>query len=231
MPNTNNYLLMQKNHYDAVAVEWSIDNKNPVVGSYHEHNAFEDYNKYLFPNVETKNMIALEYGCGPGRNLIRFNDQFKRIDGVDIGEVNINNAVINIHDAELQQPNLYVNDGSNIPTDDQVYDLVFSVICLQHICVHEIRYKIMKEIYRVLKSDGYFCFQMGYGEPKVNSVQYYENHYDASSTNGGTDVNVSNYEFLEKDLKEIGFRTFSHVIGRTGPGDGHGNWIWVQAQK
>ena len=122
MPNTNNYLLMQKNHYDAVAVEWSIDNKNPVVGSYHEHNAFEDYNKYLFPNVETKNMIALEYGCGPGRNLIRFNDQFKRIDGVDIGEVNINNAVINIHDAELQQPNLYVNDGSNIPTDDQVYD-------------------------------------------------------------------------------------------------------------
>jgi SAM-dependent methyltransferase len=226
-----NYLLMQKNHYDNLAGQWSIQDKNPVVGSYFEHNDFEDYDKYLFPKIETKNMITLEYGCGPGRNLIRFNKKFKRIDGVDIGEINIKNSEINIKDANLEIPNLYINSGDNIPTESEVYDLVFSVICLQHICVYQIRYNIMKEIYRVLKKDGHFCFQMGYGPPKGNSVDYYENNYGAASTNGDNDVNLSNHEYLEKDLKEIGFKSFKHVIGRTGPGDGHGNWIWVQSQK
>lgn len=227
----NDYLLMQKSHYDSLAKQWSIQDKNPVVGSYGGHNDFEDYDKYLFPKVETKDMVALEYGCGPGRNLIRFNKKFKRIDGVDIGEVNIKNAEINMKDANLEIPNLYTNNGDNIPTENEVYDLVFSVICLQHICVHEIRYNIMKEIYRVLKKGGYFCFQMGYGSPKPNSVDYYANNYEAASTNGDNDVNISKYEYLEKDLKEIGFKSFRHVINRTGPGDSHGNWIWVQVEK
>lgn len=222
---------MQKGHYEGEASRWSIVDKNPVVGSYHQHNEFEDYDKYLFPKIDTSEMVALEYGCGPGRNLIRFYNQFKRIDGVDIGETNINNAVINITDAELQLPNLYVNNGDNIPTEDAIYDIVFSVICMQHICVHEVRYKIMQEVFRVLKSGGYFCFQMGYGVPKENSVDYYANNYDSTTTNGGNDVNVARYEYLQKDLEEIGFEGFKYVVDRTGPGDAHGNWIWVQVQK
>jgi SAM-dependent methyltransferase len=231
MKTKEDYLNMQKGHYESAAAAWSVVDKNPVVGSYQEHNNFADYDEYLFPKIDTSNLIALEYGCGPGRNLIRFHKQFKRIDGVDIGQTNINNAFINIKDAELELPNLYVNSGDDIPTDDEIYDIVFSVICLQHICVHEVRYKIMQEIYRVLKKGGYFCFQMGYGNPKTNSVPYYTNNYESSTTNGGNDVNVEKYEFLEKDLTEIGFKNFEHNIGKTGPGDGHGNWIWVRVQK
>jgi SAM-dependent methyltransferase len=231
MKTKEDYLNMQRSHYESAAAAWSVVDKNPVVGSYHEHNNFTDYDEYLFPKIDTSNLIALEYGCGPGRNLIRFHKQFKRIDGVDIGQTNINNAFINIKDAELELPNLYVNSGDDIPTGDEIYDIVFSVICLQHICVHEIRYKIMQEIYRVLKKGGYFCFQMGYGNPKINSVPYYTNNYESSTTNGGNDVNVEKYEFLEKDLTEIGFKNFEHNIGKTGPGDGHGNWIWVRVQK
>ena len=55
--------------------------------------------------------------------------------------------------------------------------------------------------------------------------------WKAASTNGDNDVNISNYKYLEKDLKEIGFKSFEHVIEKTGPGDGHGNWIWVQSRK
>jgi hypothetical protein len=72
---------------------------------------------------------------------------------------------------------------------------------------------------------------MGYGQPKHDSVDYYTNNYEATLTNGGNDVNVEKYEFLEKDLTEIGFKNFEHNIGKTGPGDGHGNWIWVRVQK
>lgn len=231
MKTKEDYLNMQKGHYESEASRWSVVDKNPVVGSYHQHNQFEDYDKYLFPKIDTSDMIALEYGCGPGRNLIRFYKQFKRIDGVDIGATNINNALINISDAELEVPNLYVNTGADIPTENEVYDIVFSVICLQHICVHEIRYKIMEEVFRVLKTGGYFCFQMGYGNPKHDSVDYFANNYESTTTNGGNDVNVSDHNFLKTDLEKIGFKDFKHVIDRTGPGDGHGNWIWVQVQK
>jgi ubiquinone/menaquinone biosynthesis C-methylase UbiE len=231
MKTKEDYLNMQKSFYEGEASRWSVNDKNPVVGSYHQHNEFADYDKYLFPKIDTSEMIALEYGCGPGRNLIRFYKQFKRIDGVDIGEKNINNALININDAELKVPNLYVNSGDNIPTENEVYDIVFSVICLQHICVYEIRYKIMQEVFRVLKTGGYFCFQMGYGNPKQNSVDYYANNYESSATNGENDVCVENHKFLEKDLTEIGFKNFEYNIDKTGPGDGHGNWIWVKVQK
>lgn len=229
--NKENYLEMQRLYYENEASGWSLKNKDPVVGSYHKHNTFSDYETMLFPIIDTKNMVAMEYGCGPARNIIRFYDKFKQIDGVDISEINIKNAKINIEDANLIPHNLYVNNGCDIPINDETYDLVFSTICLQHICVYEIRFKIMEEIYRVLKKDGYFCFQMGYGSPKENSVDYYENNYGAKSTNGGNDVSVGDYNFLKQDLEKIGFKDFSHTISVTGPGDGHGNWIWVQVKK
>lgn len=231
MKTEKDYLNMQKIQYENESLRWNINYKDPVVGYYHEHNLFDDYEKYLFPEIDTSEMIALEYGCGPGRNLIRFHNRFKRIDGVDIVKNNIDNCIINMKDAGFEPGNLYVNDGDKIPTEDNVYDIVFSVICLQHICVHKIRYKIMQEVFRVLKPNGYFCFQMGYGTPKYNCVNYYDNNYDSTVTNGGNDVSVTNYEFLKEDLDKIGFKNFKYFIDRTGPGDDHGNWIWVQVQR
>ena len=39
------------------------------------------------------------------------------------------------------------------------YDFVMSTIALQHICVYDIRYSIMKDIHRVLKDGGVFTAQ------------------------------------------------------------------------
>lgn len=227
------YLAMQKSQYNSEASRWSLDFRDPVVGSYNQHNSFTDYDTYLFKDFDTPGKVALEYGCGPGRNLIRYASRFQRVDGVDISPINIEKAKINILDAKLDETiiNLYTNDGSDIPVDDESYDVVFSVICLQHICVHEIRYKIMEEIYRVLKPGGYFCAQMGFGGRPGNTSKYYDNIYEATATNGQHDVTIEDEELLKDDLTKIGFDHYKSDIRDVGPGDNHAKWIWFQSQK
>jgi len=234
MKTIQDYLKMQKEQYEHEASYWTIDFKDPVVGSYKEHNEWEDYDKYLFKDFDTTGKVALEYGCGPGRNLLRYKNRFARIDGTDIGQTNLLNAITNLmEDNEAFANHLFLCDGQSIPVEDKSYDVVFSVICLQHIASHTIRQNIFKDAYRVLKNEGYLCFQMGYGgkPPEATTAGYYEDAYDAGKTNSGHDVVVDSPEQLQTDLEKIGFKNFKYDIRPRGPGDSHAYWIWVQVQK
>ncbi|NBW15353.1 MAG: class I SAM-dependent methyltransferase [Caulobacteraceae bacterium] len=231
--NLEKYLNMQKNVYNEYANSWSLQNRDYVVGTYDDHNNWPDYDVFLFKGLETKNLNALEYGCGPGRNIVKFNDKFSRIDGVDISEICIEKAKENLNNSEIKNSNLYVCDGKSIPINDEIYDILFSVICLQHIACYSIRFNIFKEAFRVLKKNGYFCFQLGFGgKDSGNTADYYSDMTDVTETNGGFDVGFDNENFLIDDLiNKIGFKNYKSDIRPTGPGDGHKNWIWVQVQK
>lgn len=236
MSTKEKYLDMQKFHYENAALSWNLDNRNPVVGSYDGHNSWKDYDNFLFKDFDTNNKIAVEYGCGPGRNLVKYNNRFARIDGVDIAQNNIDKAVVNLKSNGISSSKLFVCDGSSFPVEDESYDVVFSVICLQHICCYDIRFKILQDAFRVLKPNGYLCFQMGYGgKPSSNpapTANYYDNVFDADRTNGWHDVAIHNEDCLRKDLIDlIGFRNYKSDIRDVGPGDTHLNWIWVQVQK
>ena len=236
---TEKYLNMQKNAYDDMASKWSLSHRDPVVGSYDRHNAWQDYKDYLFKDVDTKNKIALDYGSGPGRNIITMNDWFKQIDGCDISEVNKQKALLNTSHNGIKDFNYMVCDGESIPCKDKTYDIVFSVICLQHICVHDVRYSIMEDVYRILKPGGYFCWQMGYGgKPEVppgarpyKVCKWYDNIYDAEGTNSIYDVSILDENEVKDDIMKIGFKSFDFDIRPTGPGDNHFNWIFMRAQK
>ena len=165
------YLGMQKAFYEREAGKWSLDNRDPVVGSYDQHNAFSEYDTKLFKEFDTTDKVALEYGCGPGRNLVKFHNRFKRIDGVDISQVNLDKAKTNL-DRHGIISNLYLCDGKSIPVENETYDVVFSVICLQHIACYDIRFSIFKEAHRVLKTCGYFCFQMNYQSQRADVGDY-----------------------------------------------------------
>jgi SAM-dependent methyltransferase len=228
------YLDMQNSYYDEYASKWSLEFRDPVVGSYDAHNNWSDYDNFLFKDFETSELIAIEYGCGPGRNLVKFSDRFARVDGIDISDVNIEKARLNINANNIQEPNLYVTSGDNLSAvADESYDVVFAVICFQHICVHEIRFNILKDIFRVLKPGGKLCFQMGHGgKDGIPTAGYYDNNYDAGSTNGHSDVSITDEQDLREDLVDkIGFKNYKSDIRETGPGDNHKNWIWVQVQK
>jgi ubiquinone/menaquinone biosynthesis C-methylase UbiE len=232
--NKQDYLNMQNKYYDQYAAVWSLQFKDPVVGSYDAHNNWPDYDTYLFKDFDTTGMIALDYGCGPGRNLVKFNDKFERIDGVDISNINLEKARVNLEYSNIPIPNLYHTSGDNLSMiEDNVYDVMFAVICFQHICVHEIRFNILKEAYRVLNKGGRLCFQMGYGgKENIPTANYYDNVYEAASTNGHADVSITNEEELKDDLlNKIGFKNYKSDLRPTGPGDNHRQWIWVQVEK
>lgn len=229
------YLKMQKRQYDSEASRWSVTNKDPVVGWYQFHEQSPLYDEQLFRDIDTTGKVALDFGCGPGRCIVRFNDRFARIDGVDISQTNLDNALLNLEDANIEyKGTLTRNEGGNVPTPDDAYDVVFSVICLQHIACHDIRISIMKDIFRTLKSGGTFTFQMGGGN-RPNSASYYENQWDAPGTNGSRDVNVPLDEHmmpldLINDLEEIGFENIN--VSVTEPiKDLHDVWLWVKGEK
>jgi len=231
LESTNKYTQMQLNQYNSLASGWSEENRDPVVGSFDAHNQWTDYEN-LFTNIDNQSeKIGLDFACGPGRNIVKYSNRFKRLDGVDISPVNIENAKKYISSNSIES-NLYVSNGVGIDCiESNTYDFVMSTIALQHICVYDIRYSIMKDIYRILKDGGVFTAQMGFGSPSPATVGYYENYYDAEGTNRTCDVCIESTDQLEKDLLEIGFTNFEFVIGPVGPGDVHPNWIYFNCKK
>jgi SAM-dependent methyltransferase len=179
------------------------------------------------PNTRTK--IALDFGCGPGRCIIKFNHVFKRIDGVDISPTILEKARHDLNEAKIEIPNLYVTNGKDlrdVPSD--TYDVVYSIICMQHISCRDWRLSLYEEFRRVLKPNGYLTFQMGYGPGHPYSRDYFHN-YDATD-DMHRDVRVEDEAHLIADLNGRGFKVIDTEI--TEPThDQHPQWIWALCQR
>jgi SAM-dependent methyltransferase len=207
------------------------DDAEFVVGTYAAHERF-DYERWLFGGVcVAPAALALDYGCGPGRMILRLTPTFYRIDGVDISPEVIEVARRRCHHLP-RRPNLLVTDGQSVPSDpEEIYDVAYSVICLQHICVHAVRSRIFAALYRALKPGGLLTFQMGYGPGHPSRIGYAADFIAASGTNGANDVMVLHPAELAGDLGSLGFEQMAYALTPTGPGDKHAAWIFFRAVK
>ena len=228
----DDFLKRQSDFWDNISKSWSLQNKNPVVGWYDYHNAFEEYDTVLFRDLLlTGKEVVLEYGCGPARNIIKWKDKFRRIDGVDIAPGCIEKAKVHLAAEKLPEPNLWVNDGQTLPMIDAAqYDIVFLVISHQHITSRSARLSLYREFLRVLKPGGYLCFQTGFGPGHPRSVDYFADTFNTETDFVDKDVRVENVEAIQKDLVDSGFTWLSHTFTRTCK-DEHPAWIWIQCQK
>lgn len=228
MNELNSYLNMLDNEYR------SGTNNHP------EHNSNPKYWDILLGEVKLspskwKGKTALDFGCGKGRNvsnLLGLTD-WKRVDGIDISVNNINHCK---NTPELCNSDFYKNNGEDLSDlKDNEYDFVMSTIVFQHICVHELRYKLKQEIYRVLKPKGVFSFQMGYGDIEFKGHtqprNYFDNSYNANGSNGRNDVRVTDIKDLIEDLTKIGFKDITYSIEEPWEDGGHPNWIYVKCFK
>ena len=228
------YLFMQRESYDYACKGKGATER--IVGNYKAHNEWADYDEFLMKYIDEsfKDKIAMEFGCGPGRNIIKYHKRFKRIDGCDISPKVLDLCLANVTKHKgLRPPTLYPSNGDNISkaVASDYYDFVFSTITLQHICVHSIRQDIFKDIFRILMPGGRFTAQMGFGDPSPMTVHYNGNNYDAPNTNRACDVRIRHENQLRFDLECTGFVDFAHVIRPVGPGDIHPNWIFFTATK
>lgn len=225
----NKYTKMQKHFYESTA-------DNMVKQDHRQHDENPDYWDILLGPVKRdsekwKGKMALDFGCGTGRNisnLFKLAEWF-RVDGVDIARNNLLHAR-NLLGKEDINFNLYENNGVDLARIfDNTYSFVMSTIVLQHIAVYDIRFSLLKEIYRVMVRGGLFSFQMGYGEGR-GRAEYHENAYEAKGTNSEYDVIVNNPSDVVNDLQKIGFTDITYEI--TPPfDDGHKNWIFFKAIK
>lgn len=226
------FLKRQQSFWGDIAKTWSLQNKNPIVGWWDEHQAFVEYDTVLFRDLPlTGNEVVLEYGCGPARNIVRYKDRFARIDGVDISPDVIEKAKVYLSSLGLPQPNLWSNDGRSLPMiEDAQYDIVFMVISHQHITSRAVRLNLYKEFLRVLKPGGYLCLQTGYGPGHPRSVDYFAENFNNESDFVDKDVRCEDANHLKTDLIDSGFRWLNALLTRTCK-DEHPAWIWVQVQK
>ena len=155
LKNEKKYTYMQQIAYQHAAKQSSYDSEKKddhVVGSgtgsYEEHNKWKDYDTYLMKYVDESftNKVALDFGCGPGRNLEKYSKSFQRIDGCDISKENIKNAKKNLEFNKIPVPNLYVTNGNDLgDVPDNYYDYIFDIkLFTNFICVYiaGTRYKI-----------------------------------------------------------------------------------------
>ena len=218
-----NYIDMQRKFYSQ------------GTSNHLEHNDNEDYWEFLLSKPTSVDMKALDFGCGKGRNV----DNLKKlgwhfVDGCDISSHNIEYCRTVFHSSKHS---FFVTSGTNTGSvNANSYDLVISTITLQHIPVYSIRKEIIEDIFRVLKPNGLFSFQMGFGADLIDQLVrprsgYFEESTNAFSTNGNHDVRITNQDEVVSDLEDIGFTEIRATIRKSFSDVGHPQWIYVECRK
>ncbi len=114
----------------------------------------------------------LEIGCASGDDAVEYSKYCSNYTGLDISDGAIKNCI----DRGLPNASFICSDGHNIPFEDSSFDCVI-VNCLLHHMDFE---NILREISRVLRSDGRLIFQEPLGTNPI--FQLYRSFTPSSRT-------------------------------------------------
>jgi SAM-dependent methyltransferase len=115
----------------------------------------------------TKEMRALEIGCGAGRVTRALANLFGEVHGVDVSGEMIRQAKAALQD----RPNAFVyqNNGKDLSVVPAIdFDFAFSSIVFQHIPSREIIENYVREVSRLLRPGALFKFQVQ-GDSKLET--------------------------------------------------------------
>lgn len=230
------YVNMQKENYKKFTENF-LDTKSLCVGNFNAQESYP-YKKYLLEHYKGNKRIALDFACGMGRMMLHMSNEFKVVDGVDLNENNLSFAkkYLSENNLSAERYNLYLSDGLSVDIPKKKYDFIYSTIALQHICVHKIRFNIIKDLYEHLNQDGAMCLQFGFGYD--NGIRYFDNFYSARGTNASYDISIPNESYLpniEKEFYDLGFKKIKYEF-KISPHPQMGNiyhpiWLFIHLQN
>jgi SAM-dependent methyltransferase len=217
----NNNMTEEKvQQYAAMAKQFMnkpIGHPNNVVGNYEWHEAYP-YEQYLLhrptdestPVVATdKSLLAIDFGCGPGRMVNRMSKFFTRVDGIDVSSYALEWAR-----QQFPENSFYEASGAdcgNVP--DNTYDFVYNTISIQHIPCRTIRQRIYEGLHRCMKDGASITLQLAYNPDYVAGVwshdtehaSYDSDFFEAGRTNGHADcvINKNDLQMLTDDFGKL----------------------------
>ena len=140
-------------------------------------------NDVIMQNKNPENMKVLEIGCGIGRIVIPMSKIFGKVVGIDVSDEMVELAKIKT--SKIPNCEILSNNGSDLSSfSDNSFDFCYSIIVFQHIPKKEIIKNYVNDVYRVLKNNSCFRFQVN-GRNKIS---------DGTTWNG---VSFSKDEIIE----------------------------------
>lgn len=109
---------------------------------------------------------------------------------------------------------------------------MLTAIVFQHITVYLIRRRSLRDILRILKSDGRFSFQMGCCTDLSESMRwqqrvFFKNSFSALSTNDEHDERATSAVDLEGDLYKLEFTEIRSQVRVIFSDPRYPSWIFV----
>lgn len=141
-----------KSEFDKFAMDYrKIHTENVQKVSGEDSDYFTEYKIAEISRFMKDGKVWLDFGCGDG-NSARFILQYfphSQYYGVDVSGESIEAA----KERNIQGAHFEVYDGNKLPFKENTFDVVFIACVLHHIPV-DLRDKLLKECFRVLKTDG-----------------------------------------------------------------------------
>lgn len=114
----------------------------------------------LMPVHNVTGKVILDYGCGPGNDLVGFSNlsKPKRLIGMDVSStaIEVSCGRLKLHNADVEL--IKIDETDNIiPLEDNSIDVINCAGVLQAVLNLDL---VLKEFNRVLKSDGYCQIMM-----------------------------------------------------------------------
>lgn len=113
------------------------------------HGVIEHLHRYAIAQKITKNKVVLDIASGEGYGSFLLSKNAAKVFGVDIDEGSINHAKVKY--AASKNIEFSVGSTDAIPLEDSSVDVVISFETIEH---HDKHNLMMKEVSRVLKTDG-----------------------------------------------------------------------------
>lgn len=196
------------------------------------HNNNKDYFDILYGDIDSSfdGKTCLDYGCGFGGNIENLSGicKWKKLIGYELTKELVDYAEKYL--SQISNVEIFETNGYELKeTPSSSVDFVTSIVVLQHIAFHQIKYEIFKEFFRVLQKGGVASFQMDMSSK--NSYDYRRTLINDGDLNTRMNCVISDPQEVVEDLDKIGFADISYFI-RTNPATMQQNgWIYFKAIK